>query len=453
MHNHLSGSLTAGSVVALPAKAVKAFFNSTVWPALVSQCRTKVLDLLEHAQHGELEIHEHGQRHRFGEVSKKYPKTVQIQVRSDTFWVRLVLRADLGFAESYLKHEIDVNDLPEFFKFFINNRDELDNVQFPHSIVMDTFNVIINSRLANTVANAINNISAHYDIGNEIFECFLDPTMTYSSAIWRNPEDTLETAQRRKLTMMIEKACITERDHVLEIGSGWGSLSILAVQTTGCRVTTLTLSCEQKEFAEARIAHLGLADRITVMLCDYRDLDPAQYQFDKIVSIEMIEAVGFEYMDTYFRCCHRLLHPDHGIFVLQGITMPESRFDQYQKSVDFIRKYIFPGGQCPTVTSIVTAADRGSNGQLILNHMENFPTDYARTLKEWREMFLRNYDAVAKAISKKAEGPVYDKLFKRKWEYYLAYCEGGYATRTLGLVQMVFVREADQTLVNRQIGY
>ncbi|KAJ1983025.1 hypothetical protein H4R33_004923 [Dimargaris cristalligena] len=453
-----SSSAVPNSLLAHIANTLRSAKDSALkglWPVLIGFCKSNVLGILAKILVGQLEIVTDEGIHSFGSPSSNL-KPVKIRVLSDTFWVRLVLRSDLGFSEAYMKREIEVSDLVGFIKLFLNNRESLSDGSNQYAIVFNSLDVLMHSRLANTINNAVNNISAHYDLGNDMFAEFLDPTMTYSSAIWRNPEDSLEMAQINKLTMVIEKARIVEGDHVLEIGTGWGSLAILAVQRTGCRVTSLTLSSEQKQLAEERVAKAGFSGRITVLLCDYRNLSPTEHQFDKIVSIEMIEAVGADFMPTYFNCCHQLLHPHHGVFVLQGITMPESRYPRYRKGVDFIRKYIFPGGECPTVTSLVEAAQVGSDGgHLVLDHLENFPLDYARTLREWRHRFLQNYDSqIASHSPLNDQGaPIYDGEFKRKWEYYFAYCEGAYATRTLGLVQMVFTRMANARLLDSRSGY
>ncbi|KAJ1913605.1 hypothetical protein IWQ60_009142 [Tieghemiomyces parasiticus] len=436
-------------------RAAKDAATSGVWPTFTGTCKSSMLSMLKSIQIGQLTIVTGDEMHTFGTEDETRPPVV-LRVLNDNFWARLVLRSDLGLSEAYMKEEIKINNLAGFIKLFLENRDHLADGTSSYNLIFNSLDVIMHSRLANTINNSINNISAHYDLGNDMFAEFLDPTMTYSSGVWQSPTDTLEEAQIRKLSLMIEKAQIEARDHVLEIGTGWGSFAILAAKTTGCRVTSLTLSKEQKLLAEDRIRAAGLSDRIEVLLCDYRNLDPATHQFDKIVSIEMVEAVGAEFMPTYFECAHRLLHPEHGIFAIQAITMPESRYAAYRKGVDFIRKYIFPGGECPTVTTLTEAAHVGSKGHLVLDHLENYPTDYARTLQVWRENFMLKFDKFAATqthVTNEQGFPVYDDVFKRKWEYYFAYCEGAYATRTLGLVQMVFSRMANPRLIKRTIGY
>ncbi len=259
-----------------------------------------------------------------------------------------------------------------------------------------------------------------------MFAAFLSDDMTYSCPIWlpksdlRSAEETLEEAQETKLQRFIINARIKSTDHVLEIGTGWGSFAMAAVKQTGCSVTSVTLSKEQKELAEKRIAAAGYADNITVLLCDYRALPtPMDGYFDKIVSIEMLEAVGREYLDTYFSCVDRLLKPNGGIAVFQCITMPETRYEAYYKGEDFIRKYIFPGGHLPSVSQLVRSIDKGSNGTLIVDSIENIGGHYAKTLRLWNEKFQENFQArIAPALLEEHEGMTERDVdvFRRKWE-------------------------------------
>ena len=260
-----------------------------------------------------------------------------------------------------------------------------------------------------------------------MFAAFLSDDMTYSCPIWlpkMDPEsalETLEEAQETKLQYFITQARIKESDHVLEIGTGWGSFAMAAVKKTGCQVTSLTLSKEQKELAEKRIAAAGYTDRIKVLLCDYRALpQPDRGGFyDKVVSIEMLEAVGREYMDTYFECINRLLKPRGGIGVFQCITMPENRYETYSKGEDFIRKYIFPGGHLPTVTQLVGSLHNGSEGTLVVDNLLNIGGHYAKTLRVWREKFEQNFESrIRPALLEEHEGMTEKdvNLFRRKWK-------------------------------------
>ena len=259
-----------------------------------------------------------------------------------------------------------------------------------------------------------------------MFAAFLSDDMTYSCPIWspksspKSAYESLEDAQETKLQYFIRNAHIKESDHVLEIGTGWGSFAIAAVRKTGCRVTSLTLSREQKELAENRIAEAGYTENIEVLLCDYRALPiPREGLYDKVVSIEMLEAVGREFLDTYFQCIDRLLKPEGGIAVFQCITMPETRYEGYSKGEDFIRKYIFPGGHLPTVSQLVGSIERGSKGTLMVDELLNIGGHYTKTLRLWRENFTRDFESKVKpALLDEHEGMTEKdvELFKRKWE-------------------------------------
>jgi cyclopropane-fatty-acyl-phospholipid synthase len=286
-----------------------------------------------------------------------------------------------------------------------------------------------------------------------MFAAFLSPDMTYSSPIWlpkSNPKsenETLYDAQIRKLDRFIDNTHMKGSDHVLEIGTGWGSFAMRAVHRTGCKVTSLTLSIEQKELAEERIREAGMSDNITVLLCDYRSLQaPASGAFDKIVSIEMLEAVGKEYLVTYFKCVDRLLKKDGGIACFQCITMPDGRYEAYAKSDDFIRRYIFPGGHLPAVSELVSSIQTASGGSLVVDSVENIGPHYAKALRLWRESFLENWSGTIKPqlIKEKADQGMDDEgaeVFKRKWDYYFRYSEAGFSTKTLGDVIITVSRE------------
>lgn len=287
------------------------------------------------------------------------------------------------------------------------------------------------ARKSNSLANARLNISAHYDISNSMFAAFLSPDMTYSCPIWSptskyaSVDETLEDAQITKLRYFIDQACIKRQDHVLEIGTGWGSFAIEAVKLRGCRVTSLTLSKEQKALAEERINAAGMSDKIEVLLCDYRALpSPPNLYYDKVVSIEMLEAVGAEFLETYFKCIDRLLKPDGGIAVFQCITIPEQRYAVYAQGNDFIRQYIFPGGHLPTISQLVRRIDTGSKGSLVVDHVNNIGGHYAKTLRLWREQFLDNFDSqIRPALIKEHKGMSEQDVdvFKRKWEVGLSH--------------------------------
>jgi cyclopropane-fatty-acyl-phospholipid synthase len=310
-------------------------------------------------------------------------------------------------------------------QIFILNRNCLSNGTTLTSSLSSAISGIL--RKTNTMSNALLHISAHYDISNEMFTAFLSKDMTYSCPIWKSKwelgekeDETLEDAQMRKLDRFIDNARIKPTDHVLEIGTGWASFAIRAVQHTGCRITSLTLSREQKELAEKRIADHGLTDNIEILLCDYRALPmPKEGPYDKIVSIEMLEAVGREFLKTYFECIHKLLKPQGGIAVFQCITMPETRYEAYAKGEDFIRKYIFPGGHLPTVSRLIQSIQEGGRGSFVVDDVENIGPHYAKTLRIWKENFIRNFDSrIRPALMAEHEGMnrADSALFRRKWE-------------------------------------
>ncbi|MCJ1312602.1 hypothetical protein MMC25_006276 [Agyrium rufum] len=431
--------------------AVRTYTGSYTWGPLVNLSRTVILSVLARVETGQIVVTDtSGKITVCGKRSPEEdaPRAI-LQVVNDAFWVRLFLFADMGLAESYMLGQVVIPDLTAFFRVFILNRDSLSNGSTLTSSLASALNNI--ARSTNTLTNARLNISAHYDISNTMFAAFLSPDMTYSCPIWRPKSDpasaseTLEQAQYTKLQRFITNARIKSADHVLEIGTGWGSFAIAAVQKTGCRVTSLTLSTEQKELAEEKIAAAGLSHRIEVLLCDYRSLpSPPEGHFDKIVSIEMLEAVGREFLETYFECVDKLLKPQGGIACFQCITMPETRYETYSKGEDFIRKYIFPGGHLPTTSQLIKSIEKGSKGALIVDDVTNIGGHYAKTLRIWGQNFQRNFESLIKPAlltEHEAMGVKDVEVFRRKWEYYFTYCEAGFATKTLGDVIITVGRE------------
>jgi len=312
--------------------------------------------------------------------------------------------------------------IANLWKLFIQNRTQLGNATTLTSSIAATITGL--ARSTNTLSNSLLNVSAHYDISNEMFAAFLSPDMTYSCPIWRLQssadfeEESLEAAQMTKLYRFIDGAKIKPSDHVLEIGTGWGSFAIEAVKKTGCKVTSLTLSIEQKALAEKRIDAAGFGDRIEVLLMDYRALPTPRVLYDKVISIEMLEAVGAEYLETYFSCIHRLMKPD-GIAVFQCITMPEGRYEAYAKGEDFIRKYIFPGGHLPSISQLAENISKGSEGTLVVEKIENIGGHYAKTLRLWREEFMKNFESrirPALILDHQDMGDKEVDVFQRKWE-------------------------------------
>ncbi|EJT98545.1 cyclopropane-fatty-acyl-phospholipid synthase [Dacryopinax primogenitus] len=393
---------------------------------------------------------------------------VTVTVRNNAFWTRVLTTSDLGFAEAYMLSEIDVDDLSAFFKLFMYNRDELEPVSTLKSLLsyIPTFGsrklLDLTVSLAN-VSNGKANVSAHYNLSNRMFEAFLSRDRTYSCGLFETldedliqpPKDkplrgleSLEKAQLRKLRLNVIKANIRDGDRVLEVGSGWGSFSIYAATLYKCTVDTLTLSEEQAAVARERIARAGLQDRVRVHVLDYRNI-PAEWngQFDRFVSIEMMEHVGAEYMETFWQVVDRALKKD-GAGCVEVITLPEAQMSRYLKDVDFIRKYIFPGGFLPSANMLLNTLNSGSQSRLIVNYVSNIGPHYARTLREWQRKFLANFDSVILPQLQEQYSVSNEEVetFKRKWVYYFTFCEALFATRSIGCHVISFTREGNVEL-------
>lgn len=394
-------------------------------------CTSIILKFLSRIECGRLTlVMPNGDTQSFG--GDKPGTSATIRIRDYDFFWWSIKEGDVGFAEAYMAGIWETESLVDVLNCFMENDEQLAGNYGPLSGLGRFLNRIGHRLRRNTFVGSRRNIQAHYDLSNEFYQTFLDPTMTYSCGIFLKPEETLEDAQRNKLRLVIQKARITASDHVLEIGSGWGSFAIEAARATGCRVTTITLSEAQLQLTRQRIREAGLEDRIEVLLKDYRSM---RGQFDRIVSIEMLEAVGHENYPVFFRTLQRLLRPN-GLVVLQSITVPDDRYETYRKGCEFIQKHIFPGGILPSVTVLSQAMTR--NSHFFIEHLENIGIHYARTLQEWRNRFLAAKDRVAQLG--------FDDEFQRKWEYYLVYCEVGFAHRFLNDVQMVLTRPKNRTL-------
>lgn len=348
----------------------------------------------------------------------------RLHVHNPAFFRHAVLGGSLSVAESYLRGDWDSDDLTAFFRIFVRNIEATDRLDRGVSRIAKLVNRLYHRWHANSKSGSRRNIHAHYDLGNEFFRLMLDDTLAYSSGIFLSPTSTLRDASLEKMDRICRKLDLRPSDHLLEIGTGWGGLAIHAATQFGCRVTTTTISQQQFEVAQQRIDEAGLSDRVTLLLQDYRELTG---QFDKLVSVEMIEAVGHRYYDTYFRKCSELLKPD-GTFVLQGIVMPDRRYAQYLKSVDFIQKYVFPGGCLPSMSAMLESTARATDLRFV--HAEDFGTHYAQTLREWRQRFHARLDDV------RTLG--FPDRFIRMWNYYLSYCEAAFDERFTGVVQIQF---------------
>lgn len=356
---------------------------------------------------------------QFGDPSQN---AVTMVVHNPRFYRRTVFGGALGFAESYLQGEWSTEDLTAVLQFFAGNLNHSKRADGPLSRFGRSLAYLGHQLARNTKLGSQKNISAHYDLGNDMFQTFLDETMMYSSGIFPHENASLHEASVEKLDRLCRKLDLKPTDHVIEIGTGWGGFALHAAREYGCRVTTTTISREQYEMATQRIREAGLENRVTVLMQDYRDLTG---QFDKLVSIEMIEAVGHEFLDTYFEKCSELLKPD-GMLAIQAITIPHQRYHRYLKSVDFIQKYIFPGGCLPSVMRMNDAI--GSKTNLNITEIADFAEHYAETLALWKNRFFDRLEDVMELG--------YDERFVRLWEYYLSYCEAGFRDRLTGVVQL-----------------
>lgn len=367
-----------------------------------------------------------GRATRFGAPPADARLSATIEVHDARFYGAIARRGSIGAAEAFISGWWSCDDLVALIRIMARALAVSDKVDGGITKAVAPLLRAWHRTRRNTRDGSRRNIHEHYDLGNDFFEKWLDPTMTYSAGIYESERSTLEEASRAKLDRACRKLQLEPTDRVLEIGTGWGSFAMHAAREYGCHVTTTTISKEQHDLARRRIAEAGLADRIDVLLSDYRDL---RGTFDKIVSLEMIEAVGHDHHPTFLRRCQELLAED-GQALLQVITMADARYEQAIRSVDFIQRYIFPGSCLPSITRLCNVATRATD--LRLTHLEDITPHYVRTLADWRQRFLARREDI------RALG--YDDRFLRMWEFYLAYCEGGFAERTIGDIQVVFSR-------------
>ncbi len=354
-----------------------------------------------------------------------------LTVHHPAFFRRLLVGGDIGAGESYMRGEWSTPDLVETARLFLANEHAL-GLAGPLGLLRRAADRVRHLLRANTRSGSRRNIRAHYDLGNDFYRLFLDRTMTYSSAVFEHPEQPLDGAQLAKYRALAVKAGLNAGDHVLDIGCGWGGFAEYAAGELGCRVTGITLSEEQARFAAERMRRAGLADRVEIRIQDYRDVEG---RFDALVSIEMLEAVGHRFLQTFFAACDRLLEP-RGRAVLQTITIPDQRYDAYRRGTDFIRTHVFPGGHLPSLGALEDALRRSSS--FTIHDVTSLGVHYAETLRRWREAFL--------ARRGEARSLGYDEAFLRLWDFYLAICEAGFAHGTLGSVQLVLVRPGRSVL-------
>jgi len=352
-------------------------------------------------------------------------------INNDEFYKRIILFGDIGFGEAYVDGLWDTDNITSVIKWILLNIENAPSVSGSNTQTLALnflkwFNKLSHFKRKNTVEGSRKNISEHYDLNNDFFASFLDPTMTYSSAYFYKDGLSLQDAQFAKYERLCRQLHLKPTDHVLEIGSGWGGNAIYMAKTYGCKVTSLTISEEQHKMAVERVEAEGLSDRVSILIKDYRQMEGS---FDKIVSVEMLEAVGHNYMEVYFSKVNGLLKKN-GILALQVITSPDSRYDSLRKGVDWIQKHIFPGSLLPSVGAINSAVNR--TGDLTLVDLKDIGMDYAKTLKLWFDAFNANLPKV------KSLG--FDETFIRKWNYYLCYCEAAFIMRNINTMQLVYVR-------------
>lgn len=351
---------------------------------------------------------------------------ITITIRDLDFYRAVAMEGSNGAAQSYIDGQWDTDDLTGLVRVLVKNIDILDQMEGGLAWLRNSILKVWHYFNKNNKSGSKSNIAAHYDLGNDFFSLFLDKHMMYSSAIYDDSKQDLEQASELKLKTICEKLNLQPTDHLVEIGTGWGGMAIYAAKNYGCKVTTTTISEQQYQHAKASIEKEGLSAKITLLKKDYRDLTG---QFDKLVSIEMIEAVGHHYLDTYIKQCSHLLKPD-GLALIQAITIEDRRYKQALKSVDFIKRFVFPGSFIPCVSAVVSSAAKHSDLRLI--NLEDFGESYAKTLAEWRERFFDNIDSIRQQD--------FSEEFIRMWKYYFCYCEGGFLEKSISDTHLMFAK-------------
>ena len=403
------------------------FLEGTRKPSgLDSLARRVVRSRLAEMRHGRLVLCENGREEVFGDVSEDCPLTARLIVNDPRCYSEVAFGGSIGAGEAYIHGYWSTDNLTNVVRIFVRNREVLANMDSGAALVTRPFQKLFHWLHRNTQKGSRRNIAAHYDLGNEFYRLWLDRRMMYSSAFFECPDMSLDAASTAKLDRICRKLDLGPDDHVIEIGTGWGGFAIYAAAQYGCRVTTTTISRQQYEYARGEIERAGLTGRITLLLKDYRELEG---EFDKLVSIEMIEAVGYQYHDTFFRKCADLLTP-RGEMLLQSITIADQYYEQAIKGVDFIKRYIFPGGCLTSVTAMAASLTRVTD--MRVTHLEDIGPHYATTLKRWHDRFFASIDKVGKLG--------FSDEFVRMWQYYLCYCEGGFIERTIGNVQMHVIK-------------
>ncbi|HKL01651.1 MAG TPA: cyclopropane-fatty-acyl-phospholipid synthase family protein [Desulfotignum sp.] len=392
--------------------------------------RRMVLNLMNHLSYGRLIIRENDRTLAFGPGNG--PEAV-IQVHDTAFFTRVITDGSIGAAESYVEGHWDTDDLTAVIRIIVGNQPVLDRMDNRLAKLVKPLLRLAHLRRQNSKKGARQNILAHYDLGNDMYQAFLDPAMMYSAAIFPHDTSSLEAAAVHKLDVICQQLHLGPEDRVVEIGAGWGGFAIHAASRYGCHVTTTTISDAQYDEARHRISALGLQDRITLLKTDYRELTG---QFDKLVSIEMIEAVGHRYLPAFMKTCESLLKPD-GIMLIQAITIKDQLYHSYLKSVDFIQRHIFPGGCLPATHHLLRVLTDHTG--MVVRKLTDFGFDYAKTLSHWRKRF----DASRNAL----ESLGYDRRFRRLWKFYLCYCEGGFLERSISVIHLVATMPGNRTRI------
>ncbi|HDR2751824.1 TPA: class I SAM-dependent methyltransferase [Enterobacter asburiae] len=386
--------------------------------------RWLVFRVLSGLREGSLTVREGAQVFHFGDMSAEL--RADVHIISPTVYWRVLTGGSLAAAEAWIDGEWETQQLTTLLQIFAHNRIMQRRLENGFRLLSRPVERVRHWTRRNHRQQARENIAAHYDLGNAFYAHFLDEDLLYSSALFTRPELTLIQAQQAKMARLCEQLALTADDHLLEIGTGWGAMAEYAARHYGCRVTTTTLSQEQFAWANARIARAGLQDRVKVLLSDYRDLTG---EFDKLVSVEMIEAVGRRYLPEFFRTCQARLRPG-GKMAIQAITIQDQRYHDYSKSVDFIQRYIFPGGFLPSITAMSSLMTKHTD--FVVRNLFDMGPDYARTLVHWRQQFAHAWQDIEKLG--------FDERFRRMWLYYFGYCEAGFNARTISVVQLTAER-------------
>ena len=401
---------------------------------LDSFARNALLKLLNKIELGHLTIEDQGEIFSFGEAKEKATLIAHISVNHESFYRHILFGGSIGAGEAYMFKIWWSPDLVQVIRVMALNMNVLQQLDSKWSSMFNFFCRVAHKLRPNTINKARENIAAHYDLGNNFFALFLDKTMLYSAAIYPHENASLEQASLHKMAHICKRLQLSEDDHLLEIGTGWGGMAIYAAQQTGCRVTSVTISQEQFNYATAWVKREGLEDRVNILLQDYRLIEG---KFDKLLSIEMIEAVGHEFYREYFTKCSGLLKAD-GLMLIQAITIQDQRFEYAHKNTDFIQQYIFPGGCLPSNVIIAKHINEDTDMQII--GLEDITLDYAKTLEHWRSAFFNN---IAKV---KDQG--FDEVFIHMWDFYLCYCEGSFRERAISTAQFLFSKPAARAMPN-----